>query len=60
VRPGHWDGWEGIEWQLLAHPVAGKVSFDPKRFRIEWVGHFEDEQRAALLGHPDVAAVSFT
>lgn len=26
--------------------VADKVSFDPKRHRIEWVGHFEDEQRA--------------
>jgi cobalt-zinc-cadmium resistance protein CzcA len=26
--------------------VAGKVSFDPKRYRIEWIGHFEDEQRA--------------
>src|SRR5215467_2477144 len=26
--------------------VAEKVSFDPKRYRIEWVGHFEDEQRA--------------
>jgi heavy metal efflux system protein len=26
--------------------VADKVSFDPKRYRIEWVGHFEDEQRA--------------
>jgi len=26
--------------------VAEKVSFDPKRYRIEWIGHFEDEQRA--------------
>jgi cobalt-zinc-cadmium resistance protein CzcA len=26
--------------------VADKVSFDPKRYRIEWVGHFEDEERA--------------
>ncbi len=26
--------------------VAGKVSLDPKRYRIEWIGHFEDEQRA--------------
>jgi heavy metal efflux system protein len=26
--------------------VADKVSFDPKSYRIEWVGHFEDEQRA--------------
>jgi cobalt-zinc-cadmium resistance protein CzcA len=26
--------------------VADKVSFDPKHNRIEWVGHFEDEQRA--------------
>jgi cobalt-zinc-cadmium resistance protein CzcA len=26
--------------------IADKVSFDPKRYRIEWVGHFEDEQRA--------------
>jgi cobalt-zinc-cadmium resistance protein CzcA len=26
--------------------VAGKVSYDTKRYRIEWVGHFEDEQRA--------------
>ena len=26
--------------------VAEKVSFDPKRYHIEWVGHFEDEQRA--------------
>jgi heavy metal efflux system protein len=26
--------------------VADKVSFDPRRYRIEWVGHFEDEQRA--------------
>jgi cobalt-zinc-cadmium resistance protein CzcA len=26
--------------------VAEKVSFDPRRYRIEWVGHFEDEQRA--------------
>jgi cobalt-zinc-cadmium resistance protein CzcA len=26
--------------------VAEKVSFDPKRYRLEWVGHFEDEQRA--------------
>jgi heavy metal efflux system protein len=26
--------------------VTDKVSFDPKRYRIEWVGHFEDEQRA--------------
>jgi cobalt-zinc-cadmium resistance protein CzcA len=26
--------------------VADKVSLDPKRYRIEWVGHFEDEQRA--------------
>jgi cobalt-zinc-cadmium resistance protein CzcA len=26
--------------------VADQVSFDPKRYRIEWVGHFEDEQRA--------------
>jgi heavy metal efflux system protein len=22
------------------------VSFDPRGYRIEWVGHFEDEQRA--------------
>ncbi|HKD31710.1 MAG TPA: CusA/CzcA family heavy metal efflux RND transporter [Xanthobacteraceae bacterium] len=26
--------------------VAEKVSFDPRRYHIEWVGHFEDEQRA--------------
>jgi heavy metal efflux system protein len=26
--------------------VASKVSFDPKGYRIEWVGHFEDEERA--------------
>jgi heavy metal efflux system protein len=26
--------------------VADKVSFDPRRYRIEWIGHFEDEQRA--------------
>jgi len=26
--------------------IAEKVSFDPKRYRIEWIGHFEDEQRA--------------
>jgi cobalt-zinc-cadmium resistance protein CzcA len=26
--------------------IADKVSFDPKRYRIEWIGHFEDEQRA--------------
>ena len=26
--------------------VADKVSFDPKLYHIEWVGHFEDEQRA--------------
>jgi heavy metal efflux system protein len=26
--------------------VADKVSFDRKGYRIEWVGHFEDEQRA--------------
>lgn len=26
--------------------VAEQVSFDPKRYHIEWVGHFEDEQRA--------------
>jgi cobalt-zinc-cadmium resistance protein CzcA len=26
--------------------VADKVSLDPKRSRIEWIGHFEDEQRA--------------
>ena len=26
--------------------VSSKVSLDPKRYRIEWVGHFEDEQRA--------------
>jgi len=26
--------------------VADKVSLDPKRYRIEWTGHFEDEQRA--------------
>ncbi|MBO0753692.1 MAG: efflux RND transporter permease subunit, partial [Bradyrhizobiaceae bacterium] len=26
--------------------VADKVSFDPKRYRIDWIGHFEDEQRA--------------
>jgi cobalt-zinc-cadmium resistance protein CzcA len=26
--------------------VAAKVSLDPKHYRIEWVGHFEDEQRA--------------
>jgi cobalt-zinc-cadmium resistance protein CzcA len=31
--------------------IAEQVSFDPKRYRIEWVGHFEDEQRAeARLG----------
>ena len=35
--------------ELLAdakRAVTGKVSLDPKRNRIEWVGHFEDEQRA--------------
>ena len=26
--------------------VADKVSFDPKLYHLEWVGHFEDEQRA--------------
>ena len=26
--------------------VASNVSFDPKRYHIEWVGHFEDEERA--------------
>jgi heavy metal efflux system protein len=26
--------------------VAEKVSYDTRRYRIEWVGHFEDEQRA--------------
>jgi cobalt-zinc-cadmium resistance protein CzcA len=26
--------------------VGDKVSFDPRRYRIEWIGHFEDEQRA--------------
>jgi cobalt-zinc-cadmium resistance protein CzcA len=26
--------------------VAAKVSFDPKNYSIEWIGHFEDEQRA--------------
>jgi cobalt-zinc-cadmium resistance protein CzcA len=26
--------------------VADKVSFDARRYRIEWIGHFEDEQRA--------------
>jgi cobalt-zinc-cadmium resistance protein CzcA len=26
--------------------VAEQVSFDPKRYRVEWVGHFADEQRA--------------
>jgi len=26
--------------------VADKVSFDPKQYRIEWIGHFQDEQRA--------------
>jgi cobalt-zinc-cadmium resistance protein CzcA len=26
--------------------VANGVSFDPKRYDIEWVGHFEDEERA--------------
>jgi heavy metal efflux system protein len=26
--------------------VADKVSFDPKNYSIEWIGHFEDEQRA--------------
>jgi cobalt-zinc-cadmium resistance protein CzcA len=26
--------------------VADKVAFDPQRYRIEWVGHFEDEERA--------------
>lgn len=26
--------------------VASNVSFDPKRYQIEWVGHFEDEDRA--------------
>src|SRR6202035_5501293 len=26
--------------------VAEQVSFDPRHYSIEWVGHFEDEQRA--------------
>src|SRR5262249_50681221 len=26
--------------------IGDKVSFDPKRFGLEWIGHFEDEQRA--------------
>ena len=26
--------------------ITDKVSYDTKRYRIEWVGHFEDEQRA--------------
>jgi cobalt-zinc-cadmium resistance protein CzcA len=26
--------------------VADRVSFDPKNYSIEWIGHFEDEQRA--------------
>jgi cobalt-zinc-cadmium resistance protein CzcA len=26
--------------------VSDKVSFDPKNYSIEWIGHFEDEQRA--------------
>jgi cobalt-zinc-cadmium resistance protein CzcA len=26
--------------------VADTVLLDPKRYRIEWIGHFEDEQRA--------------
>jgi cobalt-zinc-cadmium resistance protein CzcA len=26
--------------------VSSNVSFDSKRYRIEWVGHFEDEERA--------------
>jgi cobalt-zinc-cadmium resistance protein CzcA len=26
--------------------VADKVTFDSNRYRIEWVGHFEDEERA--------------
>jgi cobalt-zinc-cadmium resistance protein CzcA len=26
--------------------VADKVSFDPRAYRLDWVGHFEDEQRA--------------
>jgi cobalt-zinc-cadmium resistance protein CzcA len=26
--------------------VAAHVAFDPARYRIEWIGHFEDEQRA--------------
>jgi cobalt-zinc-cadmium resistance protein CzcA len=26
--------------------VAEKVTFDPRRYGLEWVGHFEDEQRA--------------
>jgi hypothetical protein len=25
---------------------VSKVSFDPKLYHLEWVGHFEDEQRA--------------
>ena len=35
--------------RLLAeakNAVASNVSFDPKRYQIEWVGHFEDEERA--------------
>jgi len=26
--------------------VADNVSFDRQRYRVEWIGHFEDEQRA--------------
>jgi cobalt-zinc-cadmium resistance protein CzcA len=30
-----------------AKRAAGeKVSYDPSRYRIQWIGHFEDEQRA--------------
>jgi cobalt-zinc-cadmium resistance protein CzcA len=35
--------------ELLAEAkkaITEKVSFDPKHYRIEWVGHFDDEQRA--------------
>jgi AcrB/AcrD/AcrF family len=32
--------------------VADKVSFDPKNYSIEWIGHFEDEQRAEALDRP--------
>jgi hypothetical protein len=26
--------------------LPARYLFDPKRYRIEWIGHFEDEQRA--------------